>query len=71
MQRIPEIFKITRVHIQQKEQKPYELKSNILHFKPSVNSEQTNDHSQDTPKNSTELLCFFPMVHIGNIPGNG
>ena len=71
MQRIPEIFKITGVHIQQKEQEPNELKSNILHFEPSVNSEQTNDHSEYTPKNSTELLRFFPMVNVGNIPGNG
>lgn len=71
MQRIPEIFKITSVHIQQKEQKPNELKLNNLHFEPSVDSEQTNGHSEYTPKNSTELLRFFPMVHVGNIPGNG
>lgn len=46
MQRIPEVFKIPSVHIQQKEQKPYELKLIILFFKPFVESEQTNDHSE-------------------------
>ena len=71
MQGIPEIFKITGVHIQQKEQKTNKLQFNILYFEPSVDSEKTNDHSEYTPKNSTELLRFSPVVNIGNISGNG
>ena len=67
MQGIPEIFKITGVHIQQKEQKPNKLQFNILHFEPPIHSEKADDHSEYTPENSTELLRFFPVVNIGNI----